>query len=219
MKKGFTLIEVLVVVAIIGILSAIIFPVFSRAREKSRQATCANNLRQIALATQMYSADNNGKYPFWFNEFRESNPLPSNKPGIGWAVRISPYIKSNAIFQCPTDSVPASDDPDAALIIGQPSFCDYGYNLGLSNESESRFGMPTKTIAFQDDLPLPAWSMMHTQDERNPDAMRHSGSANYAFVDGHVKWLPFDSVYGGGLDSDVDPFCKQLTAPATTCIY
>lgn len=59
-KKGFTLIEVLVVIAVIGILAAILFPVFTSARHQSQQATCASNLKQIAMAIRMYTDDYNG---------------------------------------------------------------------------------------------------------------------------------------------------------------
>ncbi len=63
MKRGFTLIELLVVIAIIAILAAILFPVFARAREKARQTKCTSNLRQIALATQMWAQENDEKFP------------------------------------------------------------------------------------------------------------------------------------------------------------
>ena len=46
-KRGFTLIELLVVIAIIAILAAILFPVFARARENARRASCQSNLKQI----------------------------------------------------------------------------------------------------------------------------------------------------------------------------
>jgi len=55
--RGFTLIELLVVIAIIAILAAILFPVFAKAREKARQASCASNLRQITMALRMYGQD------------------------------------------------------------------------------------------------------------------------------------------------------------------
>ena len=62
-KAGFTLIELLVVIAIIAILAAILFPVFARAREKARQATCSANQRQIAATIQMYVQDHDETFP------------------------------------------------------------------------------------------------------------------------------------------------------------
>jgi prepilin-type N-terminal cleavage/methylation domain-containing protein/prepilin-type processing-associated H-X9-DG protein len=56
-KQGFTLIELLVVIAIIAVLAAILFPVFAQAREKARQASCMNNLKQIGAAFSMYADD------------------------------------------------------------------------------------------------------------------------------------------------------------------
>jgi len=61
--RGFTLIELLVVIAIIAILAAILFPVFNKAREKSRQADCINNQRQIATAILMRVQDNDEAFP------------------------------------------------------------------------------------------------------------------------------------------------------------
>ena len=68
-SRGFTLIELLVVIAIIAILAAILFPVFSRAREKARQTQCMSNLKQLSLAVQIWSQENDEKLPaketFW----------------------------------------------------------------------------------------------------------------------------------------------------------
>ena len=61
-RSAFTLVEILVVLAIIAILAALLFPAFSRARESSKQVNCASNLQQIGVAVQMYRKDE-GRYP------------------------------------------------------------------------------------------------------------------------------------------------------------
>ncbi len=62
-KRAFTLIELLVVIAIIAILAAILFPVFAKAREKARQASCSSNEKQIGLAVMQYVQDYDEKFP------------------------------------------------------------------------------------------------------------------------------------------------------------
>jgi prepilin-type N-terminal cleavage/methylation domain-containing protein len=62
-RTGFTLIELLVVIAIIAILAAILFPVFARARENARRASCQSNLKQIGLAVYQYTQDYDEKCP------------------------------------------------------------------------------------------------------------------------------------------------------------
>ena len=71
---GFTLIELLVVIAIIAILAAILFPVFAKAREKSRQTSCLSNLKQLALAMAQYAQDYDEVLP------RTNNVCPSGPP-------------------------------------------------------------------------------------------------------------------------------------------
>ena len=60
---AFTLVELLVVIAVIAILAALLFPVFAQAREKARQAACASNLRQIGMAFAMYTEDYDERLP------------------------------------------------------------------------------------------------------------------------------------------------------------
>ena len=117
-KHGFTLIELLVVIAIIAILAAILFPVFARAREAARKATCLSNLKQITLAAIMYAQDYDEVLPYVSmsaGNDQSAHPVdPANLydndaiDAIGsvglWhlADMVRSYVKSLDIFQCPT---------------------------------------------------------------------------------------------------------------------
>src|SRR5687767_4467240 len=94
-KSGFTLIELLVVIAIIAILAAILFPVFARARENARRASCQSNLKQIALGVFQYRQDYDERFPIDGSGTGDS---------LGWAYVIQPYLKSEQIFQCPSEN-------------------------------------------------------------------------------------------------------------------
>jgi prepilin-type N-terminal cleavage/methylation domain-containing protein len=63
LRRGFTLIELLVVIAIIAILAAILFPVFARARENARRASCSSNMKQIGLGFLQYTQDYDERMP------------------------------------------------------------------------------------------------------------------------------------------------------------
>lgn len=94
MKKGFTLIELLVVIAIIAILAAILFPVFAKAREKARQASCLSNTRQLGIALISYIQDNDetGMAHAAFN------------PTLYWPSMLIPYMKNTQILNCPSSN-------------------------------------------------------------------------------------------------------------------
>lgn len=62
---AFTLIKLLVIIAIISLLSAILFPVFARARENARRESCMNNMKQISLGWMMYTQDYDGRFPYY----------------------------------------------------------------------------------------------------------------------------------------------------------
>lgn len=109
-KSGFTLIELLVVIAIISILAAILFPVFARARENARRAGCLSNMKQIGLATIMYTQDYDEKYPqgVMLNSSPRLIPTavalnsPSSGPMWSWYEMLYPYTKSVQVYKCPS---------------------------------------------------------------------------------------------------------------------
>jgi prepilin-type N-terminal cleavage/methylation domain-containing protein/prepilin-type processing-associated H-X9-DG protein len=104
-RYGFTLIELLVVIAIIAILAAILFPVFARARENARRASCQSNLKQIGLAVMQYLQDYDEYYPRSVS-YNSSLPPTGQTPWLGagawsWGEITYPYHKSTQILFCP----------------------------------------------------------------------------------------------------------------------
>jgi prepilin-type N-terminal cleavage/methylation domain-containing protein/prepilin-type processing-associated H-X9-DG protein len=127
-SRGFTLIELLVVIAIIAILAAILFPVFARARENARRASCQSNLKQIGLGIMQYIQDYDEKYPVAWHG-------PYTAPTATLVDDLDPYIKSKQIWKCP--SSPGRMGATAggpAAIINRPS--DYGYHFSLLGMSD-----------------------------------------------------------------------------------
>jgi prepilin-type N-terminal cleavage/methylation domain-containing protein/prepilin-type processing-associated H-X9-DG protein len=125
-RRAFTLIELLVVIAIIAILAAILFPVFAQAKEAAKKTTCLSNLKNLELASIMYSGDyddmiisylgagvskapaaglaydpsiSNGGTGHW------PNPEPGSRLAGDWAVTIQPYVKNRDILFCPSFSL------------------------------------------------------------------------------------------------------------------
>ena len=94
---AFTLIELLVVIAIIAVLAAILFPVYARARETSKQATCAQQMRQVASAIQMYTADQDDVLPVTWHWDR-----PWCADDATWKQVTRRYQKADELYVCPS---------------------------------------------------------------------------------------------------------------------
>jgi prepilin-type N-terminal cleavage/methylation domain-containing protein len=101
-RRAFTLIELLIVIAIIAILAAILFPVFARAREKARQTNCLSNLKNMGLAVQMYAGDYDDLVPLGYDEY--AFRAYGDQRGF-WVGKLEPYAKNWQIFNCPSSSL------------------------------------------------------------------------------------------------------------------
>ena len=204
MRKGFTLIELLVVIAIIAILAAILFPVFARAREKARTASCMSNVRQIALGILMYSDDHDETFPILY-------PEPYDYAKV-WSYYIKPYIagrsgttKADDIFKCP--SVRGYQENTAYVAYGIVRYSIAGSPPYDTNQNRpgthSDFQQPARTLLVAEAnyqhpsdplLTYRGWyyvargNIAGRHNRTGPDE-RTDGSANMAFVDGHVKLL------------------------------
>ncbi len=122
-RRAFTLIELLVVIAIIAILAAILFPVFAKAREKARQASCQSNEKQMGLALLQYVQDYDETFPCGLVNANPPNPpapdgsgggfAPNTGAGLGWAGEVSPYVKSVGVYKCPDDNTQTAGNVDS----------------------------------------------------------------------------------------------------------
>jgi len=92
-RRGFTLLELLIVIAIIGVLAAILLPALARAREGARRTSCMSNLSQLGLVFHMYAQDHDGELPW-----------SGGKDNADCLVRLIPeYVREVHLFVCPSD--------------------------------------------------------------------------------------------------------------------
>ncbi|MDX1961520.1 MAG: DUF1559 domain-containing protein [Pirellulales bacterium] len=106
--RGFTIVELLVVISIIGVLMSLLLPAINSARETARSTNCKNNLRQLATAAKTYSTAWNGRMPsggwghLWIGR---PGFLQEKQPG-GWIYQLLPYMEEEPLYKAMADNIP-----------------------------------------------------------------------------------------------------------------
>jgi len=206
-SQAFTLIELLVVIAIIAILAAILFPVFARAREKARQTTCLNNLKQLGTGFQMYIDDWDGGFPF------------AGRPGQGrgwvftkdhWIIDVRqgslfPYVRTVGAYVCPSETPRNQADRNS------PTFLSYSMNAELFAPGDpydpnqpltiSDVTEPAATILLMEENEMTSvggaglnYGWFFPRHQNDWPANRHNGGGNWLLADQHAKWYKADQI-------------------------
>lgn len=214
-RAGFTLVEILVVIAIIGILSAILFPVFRSARESARRTSCQSNLKQLGIGFQQYTKDYGEYYPYAGNFQSWGSPSahwvtgPANGTALakitanaegdfewtGEAAKtsvggISNYLKNTEVYICPSTE------------FGEEKQLTYSMNCAVSGILGARIKQPASIVLLVDEAQTLNDGFFFAADTNDPGSFGQStdtatqehGGANLLFADGHVKSYPPDSL-------------------------
>jgi prepilin-type processing-associated H-X9-DG protein len=176
----------LVVIAIIAILSAILFPVFVRARERADTTVCLSRMKQLGLAFMMYGQDHDQVLPQTYQ----------------WKSRLQSYIKQFEINRCP--SRPYLYEPTDYWFYGQ------GYNIGsldgsivgCNEQPLGRIKSPSRKILVAEWDRCNAGPPLNAAGDLAPSGLvmggstsywavcrTHHGGSNVLFCDGHAKWM------------------------------
>jgi prepilin-type N-terminal cleavage/methylation domain-containing protein/prepilin-type processing-associated H-X9-DG protein len=187
-QRGFSLLELLAVMAVISVLAALLLPVVAEAREEGQRSVCLSNLRQIARAQLLYVDDWDERFPHW------CFPAPPRPEPYGdfafWTEYFQPYLRSHAVLDCPhADWIWAMPEEEklAEYVLGTWGRGGRGtrqnpyWNWPGSSHTLSGVRRPAETIAVIDGFTTGGWTSV--------DLTRHHGGSHVSFVDGHARWM------------------------------
>ena len=168
---AFTLVELLVVLAIIALLAGLLLPVLGRAKEAGRAAACVGNLHQTGIALQLYVDANNNRLPVMRDRLLDTNPPATNALPSVEAV-LKSELGSPQVLRCPSDRAGIFEQTGSS----------YAWNSLLNGQNADRlkvFGLNFDSHA------IPVF-----YDKEGFHAARGPGKAvNYLYADGHIKNL------------------------------
>jgi prepilin-type N-terminal cleavage/methylation domain-containing protein/prepilin-type processing-associated H-X9-DG protein len=210
-RTGFTLIELMVVVAIIVILIGILLPVLVSAKNKAYITQCSSGLRQLQIAMLEYSTDYDGRLPLMLVT-NTADGIPAR-----WVNAIYPYCQSKLIFACPNNPVFADPASRPEPLARMPETSYYYNGNALGGVLETRIGDQASVISLMDGwffengggpggLNYPMYYSPWANTQALADWVNgvsgtyvgpvqlgrmhlHNGGLNAAFVDSHVKWI------------------------------
>jgi prepilin-type N-terminal cleavage/methylation domain-containing protein/prepilin-type processing-associated H-X9-DG protein len=169
-RRAFTLVELLVAIAIIGLLAALFLPVLGRAKEEGRGAACLSNLHQIGIALQLYVDDNANRLPALFDALPDAKPPLPRTNTID--VVLSNQLASTKILRCP------SDRKD----LYQKTGSSYAWNTLVNGQEANHLSILT--------LPFNPHQIPLVFDKEKFHQARGSGKeVNFLYADGHIRNL------------------------------